>query len=158
MKEITDTLERIKKRISENIDSKGLKASGKTAESMRIEERADGGTLYGRAYFNSLEDGRPAGKVPYSFTDIIKQWILDKGLQFRIIPYKTNRAHKYSVKDRSLNAAASAIAYTIKERGTLLYRNGGRDDIYSNVINEETEELIKKLNIKIQTIAKNGKN
>ena len=140
-------LERIRSKIAANITEKGLKASGKTAASMRIESDVYGARLIGRPYFQSLELGRPAGRVPHNFHAIIRQWIIDKGLSVRMIPYKRQPSArwqpKYSVEERSLRMAAGAIAHTIATRGTLLYRQGGRMDIYTPVIREEVEQLRK---------------
>lgn len=139
------TLERIREKIAANINGKGLRASGKTEKSMQIETSAYGMRLVGRPYFQSLELGRPAGRVPYNFADIIRQWIIDKGIQVTLIPYKRQPSErwqpKYSVQERSLRAAAGAIAHTIATRGTSLYRKGGRNDIYSDVIADEVERL-----------------
>lgn len=126
-------LERIRERITENIRTSGEWASGKTAESMRIEETDTGGMLLGRQYFQSLEEGRPGGKVPYDFRRIIADWIVAKGIS------------KYTPEERGLLTMAGSIAYFIKENGTRLYRTGGRDDIYSNVIAEEVEKLKRQL-------------
>ena len=138
-------LERIRERITENIRTSGEWASGKTAESMRIEETDTGGMLLGRQYFQSLEDGRPGGKVPYDFRRIIADWIVAKGISVRPLPYKTDRPHKYTHEERGLLTMAGSIAYFIKENGTRLYRTGGRDDIYSNVIAEEVGKLKRQL-------------
>lgn len=138
-------LERIRLKIVENINSKGLRASGKTERSMHIERDEYGMRLVGLPYFQSLELGRPAGRVPRNFRSIIRQWIIDKGLSVRMIPYKRQPSErwqpKYSVEERSLRIMAGAIAHTIATRGTLLYRQGGRMDIYSPVIAEEVEQL-----------------
>ena len=56
--------------------------------------------------------------MPSGFNGIIKQWILDKGISVRIVPYLTDRPHKYSVEERSLNLAAGAIATMIAKKGT----------------------------------------
>lgn len=141
-------LERIRAKITQNIDDKGLKASGKTAASMRIEGDVYGMRLVGRPYFQSLELGRPAGRVPHNFAGIIRQWIIDKGIAVRMVPYKRQPSArwqpKYSVQERSLRMMAGSIAHSIATRGTLLYRQGGRDDVYSPVIAEEVEVLQKK--------------
>lgn len=140
-------LERIRAKIAANINGKGLRASGKTEKSMHIETSTYGMRLVsvGRPYFQSLELGRPAGRVPYNFVDIIRQWIIDKGISVTLIPYKRQPSErwqpKYSVQERSLRAAAGAIAHTIATRGTSLYRKGGRNDIYSDVIADEVERL-----------------
>ena len=140
-------LERIRATIAANITEKGLKASGRTAASMRIERDAFGMRLVGRPYFQSLELGRPSGRVPRNFAGIIRQWIIDKGLSVRMIPYKREPSErwqpKYTVEERSLRMAAGAIAHKIATSGTLLYRQGGRSDIYTPIIREEVEKLQK---------------
>lgn len=147
------TLERIRQRISDNIESKGIRASGKTQASMRIEMREDGGRLVGRPAFWTLEEGRPAGRVPYNFVGIIKQWMIDKGLSYTLVPYVRRPSRrwqpKYTVEERSLNMAAGSIAHSIATRGTLLYRQGGRKDIYSDVIADEVQKLTEKITLQI---------
>lgn len=142
---VRESLERIRQRIDQRITDSGERASGRTQASMHIVPTETGGMLVGRAFFQSVETGRPAGRVPYRFRDIIKQWMLDKGLAYRIVPYKTNRRHKYTAEERSLNMAAGAIAHSIAETGTSLYKAGGRTDIYTEAINEEIPALRKKL-------------
>ena len=146
---VLDCLERVRVRIWQNIDTTGTKASGRTQESMRIESTPTGGRLWGRPYFQSVETGRPAGRVPFNFVAIIKQWIIDKGLSVQQIAYKTNRQHKYTVEERSLNMAAGAIAHSIETTGTQLFKSGGRHDIYSDVIAEEVAELRKQLAVSV---------
>ena len=148
---IVACLERIRARIAANINDKGLRASGKTEASMyqpdsiRLTDTGAQLVAVGRGYFQSLELGRPAGRVPRGFAAIIRQWILDKGLSVRMIPYKRQPSErwqpKYSVEERSLRAAAGAIAHNIATRGTRLYQQGGRRDIYTPVIEEEVKIL-----------------
>lgn len=140
-------LEEIALRIKSNMDKAGVNASGRTKESVKVVEIPNGGRIVARQYFQGLEIGRPAGRTPYNFVEIIKQWILDKGLSVPPnVPYKTNRPHKYPQNERSLYTMASAIAYSIKRRGYDPWRNGGRvkpptDDIYSQAIQEGVEEI-----------------
>lgn len=142
---LEETLERIRRRIAENINAKGLRASGATERSMQVEMGENRGRLTGRPYFQSLELGRPGGKVPVRFVDIIRKWIEDKRIPVRMVPYKrvpsARWQPKYSVEERSLRMMAGAIAESIRKRGTVLYRSGGRKDIYSDVISEEVERL-----------------
>ena len=146
---VLDCLERVRVRIWQNIDTTGTKASGRTQESMRIESTPTGGRLWGRPYFQSVETGRPAGRVPFNFVAIIKQWIIDKGISVKQVAYKTSRQHKYSVQERSLNMAAGAIAHSIETTGTQLFKSGGRHDIYSDVIAEEVAQLRKDLAVSV---------
>ena len=146
---VLDCLERVRVRIWQNIDTTGTKASGKTQESMWIERTPTGGRLWGRPYFQSVETGRSAGRVPFNFVAIIKQWIIDKGISVKQVAYKTSRQHKYSVQERSLNMAAGAIAHSIEESGTDLFKRGGRHDIYSDVIAEEVAQLRRELAVSV---------
>lgn len=125
---LSEQLNDLRLRIIENHIRAGQKASGRTIQSMQVvvEDMGDSvvGTLYGRQYFQNLETGNkpwknPTTKVPRFFHDIIDQWISDKGL--------------------SLNAWA--VAYKIIHEGTKLYRDGGRDDIYSNEIPKTLESI-----------------
>jgi len=134
-------LERIRERITENIRTSGEWASGETAKSMRIEETDTGGILYGRPGFDNLEEGSAGAprKYPYNFKDIIAKWMDAKGIA--------------PSGDRERYKMAASIAWFIRKNGTLLYRAGGRDDIYSNVIEEEVAALKRKLvESTIQTI------
>lgn len=121
--------------IRANIDTAGLRASGRTQDSIRVEVTDGTGTIYGRRAFGTLENGRRPGKVPVAFVDIIKQWIIDKRLHVDPIPYVRRATVKWSPKytpeQRGLNAAAGAIAYKIRMQGTSLYRQGGRHDVYT---------------------------
>lgn len=144
---IESTLNKIVSEISSNLDSTGTTASGRTKKSLEVVMRDNGGQILGRSYFQGVEKGRPGGRVPYNFRDIIKQWIIDKGLSVRMIPYLTDRPHKYSVEERSLNIMAGYIAHTIRERGTRLYRDGGREDIYTNVIDSALDSLMRQVSI-----------
>lgn len=134
-------------RIRENITATGTRASGRTQASIRVEVSADTGTIYGRRAFSVLQTGRRGGKVPTGFVTLIKQWIADKGIRTTPIPYIRKASArwkpKYTPEQRGVNAAAGAIAHTIRTRGTSLYRQGGRNDIYTEPI-EECVEAVKR--------------
>lgn len=138
---INEELERAKLIIIQHIWRNGQNASGRTVDSLHVVMNPDGGTLYGRNFFGTMETGRRAGKIPYGFRGIILQWMRDKGIHGTPIAYKTNRAHKYTPQERGDLSMASAIARTIARSGTRLYRKGGRADVYSDVIPETMERL-----------------
>lgn len=145
---VKDELTQMVARIANNLDSTGTSASGRTAKSMFVEETEFGVILWtSRRYFKGVEIGRPAGGVPKGFNQIIKQWILDKGIAVTQLPYKRKPSSKwqpkYSVPERSLIMAAGAIASNIKSKGTGLHQRGGRSDIYSQEI-DTTVGIIKK--------------
>ncbi len=141
---ILNILEKAKNDIVANIQDAGITASGRTEKSLQVIER-DGHLLLIKgegenAPFKTLEVGRPAGKVPKGFNEIILEWIRVKGLSVTIVPYKTNRPHKYSEQERSERMLAGAIAYNIKENGTERSRNN-RDDIYTPVLEETVKSI-----------------
>ena len=134
--------------IRDNLATTGTNASGRTSEGLYHTIENDGDKYVikiisgGRDYFESVERGRPAGNVPKGFTSIIRQWMDDKGI---------------SVGDDKDNARfAYFAANKIANYGTELYRNGGRDDIYTNVFTQKITELEKQLKIEILKDISNG--
>ena len=121
-------MENLRKKIIENHIRAGQKASGKTIASMRIEVDEQGGILFGRKAFGTLETGRKGGRVPKGFYHIILQWVRDKGIQVE--------------KPKTF---AYFVSRKIAREGTSLYRSGGRDDIYSNEIPKTTERILKRI-------------
>ena len=146
---LTEELGTLKATIINNIRATGQWASGKTAASMAVMVSGSIGELVGRRAFGTLETGRRGGRVPRNFHNIIYDWMQAKGVHADPMPYKTSRPHKYTVEERSLNMAAGAIAHTIETTGTRLYKQGGRHDIYSDVIAEEVAELRKQLAVSV---------
>lgn len=148
------SLEKLRDKIIKNHTEAGQVASGRTARSLMISETRTGGKLTGRKAFATTETGRKGGKVPRNFTEIIKQWIIDKGISIRPIPYKrqasANWIPKYSAEQRGLNSLAGAIAYKIANEGTSLYKTGGRKDIFT----EPTDETIKEIREKLSGLFK----
>lgn len=148
---INEELERARQLIINHIRVSGENASGRTIASLRVEMQSEEhGTLIGRFPFGTMETGRLAGKIPYGFRGIIRQWMLDKGLHGGPMPYKTDRPHKYTPQERGDLSMAGAIAYTIAKRGSKLHRTGGRADIYSNVIPDTMKRLGDRLMFLVQ--------
>lgn len=113
--------------IRENLSSTGTTATGKSASSLRYEVTNEGtkATLrvVGKPFFAVVETGRkptPSYKPSETFVASIKSWMDAKG--------KTGSAY--------------AIAQSIHKKGTKLWREGGRKDIYSNVINQNLYDKI----------------
>lgn len=84
---IVQILTQCKAEIQANMASKGINASGRTSAAFKVEQTADSIALVldrsGRvAPLETLEIGRPAGKVPRGFYYIIKQWTHEKNLPF----------------------------------------------------------------------------
>jgi len=130
------------RRIIDNHVNAGQMASGRTAKSLRVEVNSDGeGTLYSKSPFGVLETGRRPGNVPQNFGGIIRQWMKDKGIEAAPIPYVRPGKHKYTEQERGNMAMAWAIATSIKKHGTALFRDGGRNDIYSREIADVKERI-----------------
>jgi hypothetical protein len=102
-------------------------ASGKMSDSLDYRIDAGGLTIYSsEKYFTVLETGRKPGKRPP--ISVIEKWIRTKPVASEMNP-------------RSL---AFLIARKIGEKGSLLYRQGGRSGVISDEINDKVlqEKLI----------------
>ena len=124
---VFEELEDLRKRIISNIDSSGRRASGRTSESMRTDVSEDRGVLFGRMAFCTLETGRKPGKVPVGFYQIIKQWVIDKGISFD------------SQSER--NSFAYLVSRKIAREGTQLYRRGADTDVYTAEVPETISRI-----------------
>lgn len=142
---LNEELGTLKATIINNIRTTGQWASGKTAASMAVMVSGSIGELVGRRAFGTLETGRRGGRVPRNFHNIIYDWMMAKGVHADPIPYKTSRPHKYTEQERGDRTMAYFIAKTIRTIGTRLYRDGGRDDVYSRVIPVTIERINSRL-------------
>lgn len=124
MELVASELEALKQRIIENHRNAGQVASGRTISSLKVEITEDGGVLWGRSAFGTLETGRKGGKVPAGFWKIIRQWMDDKGIQVE-----------------KPDSFAYLVARKIAKEGTQLFRNGGRSDIYSPEVKDTVERV-----------------
>lgn len=102
-------LENARQQIVRNIQTNGITASGRTENNIVV-KKYDGGVKLvlnegvGLPPLGTLESGRKSGKIPMSFTAIIEQWSIDKGLQFET--------------DKERLKFAGAVAWgKIRERG-----------------------------------------
>lgn len=129
---LTNRLEVVRRRITDNLAHR--RASGRTAASLKVEVTESEGVLLADSSLLTLERGRGPGRVPHNFTAIIKEWIQAKGIS---VTAKTPSASP----EAALNSMAGAIAYNIIRRGTTQFQTGRFDDIYSTVIEEETQTL-----------------
>lgn len=124
MELVSSELEALKQKIIENHKEAKQVASGRTIASMKVEVTEDGGVLWGRSPFGTLETGRKPGKVPAGFWKIIRQWMDDKGIQVQ-----------------KPDSFAYLVARKIANEGTQLFRNGGRDDIYSPEVKDTVKRV-----------------
>jgi hypothetical protein len=113
-------------------------ASGKTSKELFSEVTDYSIAIYAnRKGFSNTEAGQNPGKRPKNFREIIRQWIIDKGISVSPMPYspKFKGVRKFSSpKERGLYYAAGAIAHTNKKKGSRLYRTGGRSDVFSPAV------------------------
>lgn len=119
-----------KQRVAENILSKGVFASGRTTESMRVDVSGDTGIMWGRENFSNIEEGvSPAEAKLKSSTlaNSIYWWSMSKGIEF--------------ANESKRNSFARIVANNLEYYGSWLYRNGGRKDIYTS----EVPQLIKEV-------------
>ena len=124
MELVSSELEALKQRIIENHRSAGQVASGRTIASLKVEMTEDGGVLWGRSAFGTLETGRKGGKVPAGFWKIIRQWMDDKGIQVE-----------------KPDSFAYLVARKIAKEGTQLFREGGFYKIYSPEVKDTVERV-----------------
>lgn len=121
---LLEELEDLRKRITDNMAGADLIVTGRTRDSMTASVQGNAGTLTGRQAFATLEKGsRPWSRrpkyVPRFFADLIGEWIDKRGL--------------------SLNKWA--VARTIIDQGSRLYRRGGRNDVYSPELQKTIDKI-----------------
>jgi hypothetical protein len=120
--DIVKILDAAKIDIQSNMEAGKINASGRTTNSLLVERYDEGVRLVSRgekvAPFETTEKGRPAGKIPKGFFDIIYQWSIDKGI---------------AMDDKERKKFSRAVAFSIKKRGTERNRSN-RNDIYSPVV------------------------
>lgn len=121
---IETELNSLAERIKQNHRAAGQVASGKTINSINVQASDEYVGLYAKSYFGVNETGRKPGNVPKGFYSIILKWIEDKGLQF----------------DKP-KTAAYFISRKIASEGSKLFRDGGRSDIYSIVVDESKRKI-----------------
>lgn len=120
-------LRSLAQRIAENIRRNGQTASGRSERSLIVEDEGESIVLYGRKAFGTLETGRRGGRVPRNFASILFHWSLDKRIQFS--------------DERERWSFAYALSKRIQKEGTLLNKQGGRADVYSNEIPVTLERI-----------------
>ena len=147
--EILKILTEAKDRIISNIDSEGIRASGRTQKSLNVDDRGEHLVLVENgsgAPFETLQYGREGGRVPKGFAKIIEQWIVDKGIATAPIPYKRKPSAKWQPKYkpdiRGRMAAAGAIADKIRRVGTDRFTQPN-ENVYTQPIEEAIEKIEK---------------
>lgn len=109
-------------------DAKGMRASGKFAETLEVKVQGLTAQLWGEDYAQQLETGRKSGKFPP--INAIEQWIKDKGIANRIDG------------QISISSLAFLIARKIANEGWKRQEYGGVELISSVVTDERIQKII----------------
>ncbi len=135
---VTKHLQAIRQGIAANMEAMKRTATGKSVASLKVETGKNGkgessAFLTGGKQWEYMERGRGPGKVPYNFRDIIREWIVAKGISLSGVPGKT--------QERKLQSLSYMIAHSIMTKGTSLHRNSGYNDIFDTLIAKEMDKL-----------------
>jgi hypothetical protein len=124
-KEIGDYLSLLQKNIRGNLAASGSNASGEASRTLAVYVDEVSGLLDGVSYFENIEKGTAPKALGggVSFYDIL-DWIDYKGI--------------ISKGDKAAKAVAGIITHKINMEGTRTYRSGGRTDIYTNEIENDS--------------------
>lgn len=137
---LTEVFEQAKRDIIANHERAGQVASGKTRDSLNVEVTSDTtsatATMYGRKYFAALETGSAPWKKQYKhpprpFVETIAKWMDDKGIE---------------------GVSAYLVARKIMREGSKLYRDGGRQDIFTPVMEDIEQRIDAELSSIFETI------
>lgn len=127
-------MEQLRDEIRQAINTMGLRASGATQRSLRVEVTSNEVALWGRKFFASLQYGsRPwsgTTGVRCSFNEfrsIISAWASAKGLNFG-----QHKEHERVI---------GAIAATIIRQGSRLFRAHGYQDVYDTLIQQAIKDM-----------------
>lgn len=145
--EILKILDECRAEIVTNMQAEGVTVTGRTSGSLVVEDRGEHLVLLQRpegAPLETTQFGREGGKVPFGFRQIIKQWIIDKKIQTKDIPYIRKPSERwqpmYTPQERGLAAAAGAIAHKIAKVGTDRFANP-KQNIYTEPIDKAIEKI-----------------
>jgi hypothetical protein len=131
VKSLTELLNGVREAIQQDQIDKGIRSSGKSSASLRIEVKQTQGTLYGASYFYQQKHGRKPGKFPP--ISAILDWIRIKGI--------TPRDNKTTT-----DQLAFLFARKIAEKGTDIF-TGKRPALN---VEEKINQLIKEFSSKLR--------
>jgi hypothetical protein len=109
-------------------DAKGMRSSGKWANSLEVTAIENSVKLMGEDYSQQLETGRQAGQFPP--IEAIKQWIIDKGVFGAIL------------QEISLSSLAFLIARKIAREGWKRQKYGGVELISEIITDQRIQRII----------------
>ena len=125
---LSKEFELLKNDLIKAYDAKGMRASGKFAESLEVKVQGLTAQLWGEDYAQQLETGRKSGKFPP--INAIEQWIKDKGIANQI------------QGQISISSLAFLIARKIANEGWKRQEYGGVELISSVVTDERIQKII----------------
>jgi hypothetical protein len=125
--------ELLKKDLITAYDSKGMRASGKFADSLEVRVNGLTAQLWGESYAQQLETGRRPGAFPP--ISAIEQWIKDKGIANRI------------QGEISISSLAFLIARKIAQRGWKREEHGGVELISEVVTDVRIQKIIDEVGV-----------
>jgi hypothetical protein len=125
---ILSEFELIKQELIQKYNEKGMRASGNFESLLEIITKENGVELWGAGYTEQLESGRSSGKFPP--VDAIKQWILDKGVNFENI---------------TLSSLAFLIARKISREGWNRQGYGGVELVSEVITPQRIQSIIDKV-------------
>lgn len=105
--------------IQSNLSSTGTNASGQTSQSLKSESTPNSVTVSGKAFIFVVETGRKPGRMPP--VGPIKKWLESGKVSF----------------SGKIDSVAFAISKVIAEKGTVLFRQGGRKDIITPALDDK---------------------
>lgn len=127
-KVLSREFENLKKDLIIAYDAKGMRASGKFADTLEVEVKGLTAKLFGEDYSQQLETGRKAGRFPP--INAIEQWIKDKGVANRI------------QGEISISSLAFLIARKIARNGWKREEHGGVQLISEVVTDQRIQNII----------------
>lgn len=143
--EIAQILETCKGQIQTNMESRKINATGRTSKSLQVERYAGGVRLVSKgesiAPFETVQYGRKAGKVPKGFYYIIKQWSIDKGINF--------------AKNSERSTFAYFLSRKIAREGTERHRTPD-EQVYTPPVTEAVKAIRATIGANVVQIIKGG--
>jgi hypothetical protein len=125
---LSKEFELLKKDLITAYDAKGMRASGKFADTLEVQITGLTARLFGEDYSQQLETGRKAGRFPP--INAIEQWIKDKGIANRI------------QGEISISSLAFLIARKIARNGWKREDHGGVQLISEVVTDQRIQNII----------------
>lgn len=130
---LSKEFEALKNDLIRAYDAKGMRASGKFADSLEVRVEGLTAQLWGEDYAQQLETGRKSGKFPP--IDAIKKWIEEKGIANRI------------QGEISVSSLAFLIARKISREGWKREQFGGVELISQVVTDQRMQKIIDEVGV-----------